>query len=50
MPSRHREADLSRLRRMSIEERGGLIEIGSFVAPDERAPDVCADCRAFSST
>lgn len=25
---------------MSIEERGGLIEVGSFVAPDERAPDV----------
>ena len=40
MPSRHREADLSRLRRVSIEERGGLIEVGSFVAPDERAPDV----------
>jgi hypothetical protein len=40
MPSRHREADLSRLRRVSIEERGGLIEVRSFVAPDERAPDV----------
>ncbi|MEA3409243.1 MAG: hypothetical protein U9Q95_02735 [Candidatus Eisenbacteria bacterium] len=40
MSSRHKEADLSRLHRISIEERGGLIEIGSFVAPDERAPDV----------
>jgi hypothetical protein len=40
MPSRHREADLSRLRRVSIEERGGLIEVGRFVTPDERAPDV----------
>jgi hypothetical protein len=25
---------------VSIEERGGLIEVGSFVAPAERAPDV----------
>ena len=25
---------------MSIEERGGSIEVGSFVTPDERAPDV----------
>jgi hypothetical protein len=40
MPSRHREADLSLLRRVSIEERGGLIDVGSFVTPDDKVPDV----------
>jgi len=40
MPSRHKEADLSRLRRVSIEERGGLIDIGSFVTPSEQVPDI----------
>jgi hypothetical protein len=40
MPSRYREADLSGLRRISIEERGGLIDVASFVTPTEVAPDV----------
>ena len=40
MPSRHKEVDLSRLRRVTIEERGGLIGVGSFVTPGEHAPDV----------
>jgi len=40
MPSRHKEADLSRLRSMSIDERGGLIDVRSFVTPGKRPPDV----------
>jgi hypothetical protein len=39
MASRYDEADLSKLRRMSIEERGGMIEVASFVTPGE-LPDV----------
>ena len=42
MPSRYGEADLSRLRRVSIDERGGMIDVGSFVRPGDTAPDVAA--------
>ncbi len=42
MPSRHNEVDLTKLRRVSIEERGGLIDVGSFVRPGDAPPDVDA--------
>jgi hypothetical protein len=35
MPSRYKEIDLSGLRTVSIHERGGLVDVGSFVAADE---------------
>jgi deoxyhypusine synthase len=40
MPSRHKEADLSRLRRTTIAERGGLIDVEQFVRPGQDTPDV----------
>ncbi|MBN2564886.1 MAG: hypothetical protein JXB46_04165, partial [Candidatus Eisenbacteria bacterium] len=40
MSPRHREADLSRLRRVSIVERGGLVSVDDFVRPGADAPDV----------
>jgi hypothetical protein len=40
MPSRYKEADMTRLRRITIAERGGLIDVASFVTPGEQAPDV----------
>lgn len=40
MPSRHREADLSALQRVTIEERGGVIGVERFVRPVEPVPDV----------
>ena len=42
MPSRHNEVDLTKLRRVSMEERGGLIGVGSFVRPGDAPPDVDA--------
>jgi hypothetical protein len=40
MASRQSEADLSRLSRLSIEERGGLVSVDDFVRPGESVPDV----------
>jgi hypothetical protein len=40
MSSRFEELDLSRVKRVTIEERGGLIEVGSFVKASEPPPDV----------
>ena len=40
MPSRYKEADLSGLHRVSFEERGGLIDVGSFVTPGDPVPDI----------
>jgi hypothetical protein len=39
MTSRYPEADLTKLRRVSIEERGGLIRVEDFVRPGEQTPD-----------
>lgn len=40
MPSRFPQSDLSRLRRISIGERGGKVTIGDFVKPYEPGPEV----------
>lgn len=40
MASRYGEADLSKLRRVSIEKRGGLVSVEDFVQPGEATPDV----------
>jgi hypothetical protein len=39
MSSRYREANLSGLRRVSMEERGGVIDVAGFVRPSDSAHD-----------
>jgi deoxyhypusine synthase len=40
MPSRHPEADLGKLKRLSIEERGGTVRVEDFVAAYDPGPEV----------
>jgi hypothetical protein len=40
MTSRHGEVDLSRLSRVSIAERGGLVSVDDFVRPGDSVPDI----------
>ncbi len=40
MPSRFQQADLTRLRRVSIHDRGGTVTIERFVDPFEPGPDI----------
>jgi len=35
MPARHPRAEVERLKRLSIEERGGIVRIGDFVTPED---------------
>jgi len=39
MPSRHPRAELDRLKRISIEERGGTVRVEDFVTPEEPGPE-----------
>lgn len=39
MPSRFPEVDLSKIRRVSIEERGGTVSVGEFVEPRDPGPE-----------
>jgi hypothetical protein len=40
MSSRHTEADLTKLRRISIGQRGGLTTLDQFVSPGNSVPDI----------